>query len=66
MVAKVIGLLVAAIPAVELGKLHYRRLERDGMRKDLRWWIIELGHQDRKIFRRAPDIEVFTDPLDLS
>lgn len=26
-VAKVIGLLVAAIPAVEMGKLHYRRLE---------------------------------------
>ena len=26
-VAKVIGLLVAAIPAVEMGKLHYRSLE---------------------------------------
>ena len=26
-VARVIGLLVAAIPAVELGKLHYRHLE---------------------------------------
>ena len=26
-VARVIGLLVAAIPAVELGKLHYRKLE---------------------------------------
>ncbi|MPC63705.1 hypothetical protein E2C01_057807 [Portunus trituberculatus] len=26
-VARVIGLLVAAIPAVELGKLHYRQLE---------------------------------------
>lgn len=27
-VAKVIGILVAAIPAVEIGKLHYRKLER--------------------------------------
>ncbi len=27
------------------------------MRKDLRWWIMELDHQNRKIFRRAPDIE---------
>lgn len=85
MVAKVIGLLVAAIPAVELGKLHYRRLETakikaleeacgnfngwmsitDDMRKDLRWWIMELDHQNRKIFRRAPDIEVFTDASNL-
>lgn len=27
-VARVIGILVAAIPAVEMGKLHYRKLER--------------------------------------
>ena len=27
-VARVIGLLVAAIPAVEMGKMHYRRMER--------------------------------------
>ncbi|MPC54214.1 hypothetical protein E2C01_048122 [Portunus trituberculatus] len=28
-VTRVIGLLVAAIPAVELGKLHYRQLEME-------------------------------------
>ena len=27
-VAKVVGILIAALPAVELGKLHYRKIER--------------------------------------
>ncbi|MPC56865.1 hypothetical protein E2C01_050831 [Portunus trituberculatus] len=27
-VARVVGLLVATIPAVEMGKLHYRRMEK--------------------------------------
>ncbi|MPC88377.1 hypothetical protein E2C01_083278 [Portunus trituberculatus] len=44
-VARVIGLLVAAIPAVELGKLHYRKLEA-GMIAALKQ---EHGNFDRKL-----------------
>ncbi|MPC72188.1 hypothetical protein E2C01_066485 [Portunus trituberculatus] len=82
---KVIGLLVAATSAIELGKLHYKRIERakiealettfgdfegwmpitDEIRKDLTWWITELETQDRKIFRKAPEIEMFTDASNL-
>lgn len=83
--ARVIGLLVAAIPAVEMGKMHYRRMERakikaleeacgdfnrwmnitEEIRTDLNWWIKELENQNRKIFRNAPDTELFTDASNL-
>lgn len=84
-VARVIGLLVAAIPALELGKLYYRRLETakvaalrynggnfdkwmpvtEDMKTDLRWWVNQVIVQDRKIFRKSPDIELYTDASDL-
>lgn len=80
-----IGLLVAALPAVEMGKMHYRRMERakikaleeacgdfnrwmnitEEIRTDLNWWIKELENQNRKIFRNAPDTELFTDASNL-
>lgn len=44
-VARVIGLLVAAIPAVELGKLHYRKLEAEKIAALKQ----EHGNFDRKL-----------------
>ena len=37
----------------------------DEIRKDLTWWITELETQDRKIFRKTPEIEIFTDASNL-
>ncbi|KAK3890263.1 hypothetical protein Pcinc_005794 [Petrolisthes cinctipes] len=80
-VARVIGTIVAAIPAVEIGKLYYRKLESakicaldgakgnfdecmavtDVMKSDLNWWINEVANQDRKIFRKGTEIDLYTD-----
>lgn len=84
-VARVIGLLVAATPAVEIGKLFYRKLETakiaalhnnsgnfdkwmpitDDMKTDLNWWVSQVTLQKRKIFRKSPDTELYTDASDL-
>lgn len=84
-VARGIGILVAAIPAVEMGKLYYRKLESakisalpgakgnfdewmivtDEMKSDLNWWIKEVANQDRKIFRKCTEIDLYTDASNL-
>ena len=80
-VAKVIGLLVAAIPAVEMGKLHYRRLETakisalekekgnfdiwmgitHEMKADLICWLNHISKENRKIFWKGTEIDLYTD-----
>ncbi|XP_045139142.1 uncharacterized protein LOC123520690 [Portunus trituberculatus] len=62
-VARVIGLLVAAMPAVELGKLHYRKLEV-GKIAALKQ---EHGNFDRKlniIADMKPDLSWWLDNMD--
>lgn len=84
-VAQVIGLLVTAFPAVELGKLHYRQLETakiealrkeegnfdkwmeitDEMKTDFVWLINHMVVQDRKMFRKDTEIDLYTDASNL-